>query len=309
MAHLIEKNEGKTIGYESIIIPPNKLTVLHSSLSLKIVKELAKEPGCAMDLARSLNQHEQKIYYHLNKLEEAGIIRQIRTEKRHAMTAKIYDVVCPVVSTKLYNDGQLVDEVCLPDRDIQKFLDPFIRNGKINSTIITGNPYPHGKYEATARHGVHSFDFGLFIGKFIKTLRKVNYKFDTQVTNEELKDNLILLGSPKTNVITYRINRKLPITFSLRKEWIIKSSLTGKTYDYDSDAVIIKTNNPLNPSKKLLLLAGKRSMGLRTAFLATINHYKTIMEGNTADRKTIARVVRGVDKDGDGIVDTVRFLE
>ena len=54
-----------------------------------------------MDLARKLEQHEQKIYYHLRNLEKAGIIKQTRTEQRYGMTAKIFDVISPVVATKM----------------------------------------------------------------------------------------------------------------------------------------------------------------------------------------------------------------
>jgi len=43
--------------------------------------------------------------------------------------------------------------------------------------------------------------------------------------------------------------------------------------------------------------------------LAFTRHTSDIMKGNVENEKMIAKVVRGVDKDGDGVIDSVTFLE
>jgi DNA-binding transcriptional ArsR family regulator len=106
---LIEINGEKQVVYDSVVISPAKLKVLGSKLSLKIIRELASQPCCPMDLSRRLKEHEQKIYYHIRRLKKAGIIKRVRKEKRSGMTANIYRLVSPVVSVKLSNGGVSTD--------------------------------------------------------------------------------------------------------------------------------------------------------------------------------------------------------
>ena len=310
MARFIEYGE-KPTAYDSILVSPEKLSIFGSELSIKIVKELAKQPACAMDLARRLEQHEQKIYYHLRNLEKSGIIRQLRTEQRYGMTAKIYDVVSPVVATKLYNEGYpLEEEKChAKDPKITKFLHPFVKNGKLNSKIILGSPYPHGRFEATARDGVHAADFMLFLGMYVNNFDNSSYKTDTEIRETDLKDNLILIGGPKINIVVDRLNSSLPVYFDESKEWTIVSKLSGKKYNYDDIAVVLRMKNPFNKKKEILILAGKKSRGLRSAVLAVTRHLDEVMKGNVNDKNVIAKIIEGTDKDGDNIIDSIRFLE
>jgi len=67
--------------YSSIFVDTETIDILSNDLALKIVSKLALSKACAMDLARDLEQHEQKIYYHLRRLEQAGIIKKVGTEK------------------------------------------------------------------------------------------------------------------------------------------------------------------------------------------------------------------------------------
>lgn len=308
---LIENNSKGQVAYGSLLVEPKKLGVLCSDLSLQIINELVKAPACAMDVARNIGEHEQKIYYHLRRLEAVGIVKLINTEKRYGMNAKIYDVVSPVVATKLYNDGQQITVPAKAEPEKSTILSPFIENWKLNAKIILGSPYPHGPHEATARDGIHMTEFGIFLGNFITNFDPSMpvYKIDTQATKEDLEsNNLILVGGPKTNTITEKVNKQLPLYFDEADNWTIVSTKTKKRYSYDHDAVIIKTKSPFNKDKQMLVIAGRRSDGLRSAILALINHTDKIMEEKLEDG-TIARVVTGFDKSADGMIDSVKILE
>jgi len=136
-----------------------------------------------------------------------------------------------------------------------------------------------------------------------------SYKLDVEVNEKDLKGNLILIGGPKINAVVNRINKELPIHFDAENEWTIMSKLTGNNYNYDDDAVIIKLKNPFNKKNEILLLAGRHSRGLRSAIIAFTQHMEEIWKGNIENDKMIAKVVRGLDKDSDGIVDSVIFME
>lgn len=105
---LIEEDGNGRKAYNSLIMEPKNLSIFANELALRIVSELSKKPGCAMDLARKIEVDEQKIYYHLRKLEKTGIVKLVGTEMRYGMTAKIYRAVSPVVSAKLYEDGHRI---------------------------------------------------------------------------------------------------------------------------------------------------------------------------------------------------------
>ena len=89
----------------------------------------------------------------------------------------------------------------------------------------------------------------------------------------------------------------------------IKSALTNETYPQDECGIIIKTKNPLNREKSILVVAGKRFSGTRAAIIAFLKHFKKITHGNIHNNSIKASVVEGVDLDSDGIVDDVEFRE
>ena len=102
MVYFIEETDKGQRAYRAMKMEPNNFSALNSELAQNILAELAKKPSCAMDIARRLKEHEQKIYYHLRRLEKAGIIQLERTEERVGATAKIYSVSHPYAVIKLH---------------------------------------------------------------------------------------------------------------------------------------------------------------------------------------------------------------
>ncbi|MEM5794001.1 MAG: S-layer protein [Candidatus Aenigmatarchaeota archaeon] len=306
MAFLVEEGK-KQRAYESLLITNPKLfSCLGNELALKIISLLSKKPSCAMDIARKLKEHEQKVYYHLRNLEEIGLIKLEKTEERVGATAKIYSVSYPVVSFKLFEGKEIINSK-IKVREI-KFFKPFIKDGKLEAKIIVGSPDPHGKYAAQASDGCCAIDLALFLGSLLKEVY-ANYKLDTEVKEEELKENLILVGGPKANMIVERINKSLPIYFDFHREWNIVSPFSKQVYVEDEVGIIEKIKNPFNPEKEILVLSGKRFKGTRAAIIGLINYLEEIERGNKFSPNTIAKVVLGIDRDSDGRIDDVEFLE
>src|SRR3989344_5686122 len=108
MSYVVEEHpEGQKI-HKTLVMKPTSFNVLNSELAVKVLGELGKKPQCAMDIARKLKEHEQKIYYHLRKLEKSGVIRLLKREERVGGLAKIYQVSHPYISVKLF-DGEHID--------------------------------------------------------------------------------------------------------------------------------------------------------------------------------------------------------
>lgn len=314
MPYFVEEADEGQRAYGVLKLKPRGLNALNSELALKILQELAKKPSCAMDIARRSKQHEQKIYYHLRRLETAGIVKLLRTEERVGATAKIYAVTHPYIAVKLF-DGVHLTDVKTKARELD-FFKPFIESGRLNATIIVGSPDPHGEYSAQASDGYGAIDLALYLGSLIEKAQP-NYKLDTEVRETELAGNLILIGGPKANIVIDKVNKSLPIYFDTKHDFNIVSSLTRSTYAGDEVGIVVKMKNPFaktrkngEPQKYILVISGKRFKGTRAAILSIVKRMKELQKGNKAeDLNGIARVVRGIDKDADGIVDDVEFLE
>jgi DNA-binding PadR family transcriptional regulator len=310
MKYFVEETEEGQKAYGVLQLNHRMLNVLNSDLAIKILQEISKRPSCAMDIARRLKQHEQKVYYHLRRLEAAGIIKLLRREERVGATAKIYEVTHSYLAVKLF-DGEHLTDVKTKARELD-FFKPFIENGRLDATIIVGSPEPHGKYSAQASDGYGAIDLALYIGSFLDK-SSPNYKLDTEVRDKDLEGNLIIIGGPKANIIIDKVNKDLPIYFDTNHDFNIVSSITKSTYAGDEVGIVVKMKSPFvkksaKNEKYILVISGKRFRGTRAAILAIVKRMKELQKGNNVDGG-IARVVRGIDKDADGAVDDVEFLE
>ncbi len=289
---------------------PDKFKPLQNHLAWKIFMELLRNQMCPNDLAKKLGANEQNVYYHVKQLRKAGLIKVLRTEERHGATAKIYGAKPAVLA--------VVPEIEFEKMPIEKissayalseFLKPFIGDGRLNCKIIVGSPDPHGKYRARASDACCAIDLSLFIGSLVSTGNFQNYKLDTEIRESDLSSNLILIGGPKANMITAQIESKLPIQMREEEDWNIVSFTSGQVYSEDENGFIAKIDSPWNKESRIIVIAGKRFAGTRAAVLAFVKHFDEVSRGNRYDSKVMAKVVKGVDVDSDGIVDEVEFLE
>ena len=85
---LVERRGGRSLARNIEILDKNSFALL-SKESLKILEEL-KEPQCPKDLAKKLKMHEQRLYYHIRKLEKAGFIDVVREESVRGVMKKYY---------------------------------------------------------------------------------------------------------------------------------------------------------------------------------------------------------------------------
>jgi len=311
MKFLIEETKDGQKAYPTLLTDnPQAIAALNNKLAQEILKEIGKIPSCPMDIARRLKQHEQKIYYHVRNLEKFGLIKLDRVEERVGATAKIYSLISPVVAFKLFDEGLVIDKKTRASEI--KFFRPFIEKGELNSVIVIGSPDPHGKYKSPASDGYCGINLAMFLGQYVDDVKIPFYKLDTQITQDDLKKNIILLGGPKANIITEKINKQLPIYFDYSEEltdWVIVSTLTKNVYRDKFCGIIVRIKSPFAEGKEILLLSGKGFTGSTAAVLGISKHMKEVSKGNSVNNNIIARVVRGIDLDSDGIVDDVEFME
>ncbi|MEM3436935.1 MAG: ArsR family transcriptional regulator [Nitrososphaerales archaeon] len=289
---------------------PSKMKPALNPLSWKILNLLAQKPMYPADIAKSLKIYEQKVYYHIRQLHKIGLLSIEREELIKGALAKYYKITYPAFGVELpFGERKLnVLDPSFPDEKILSFFREFLASGTFHGRIIVGSPEPHGPYKASARDGHYAVQLAFFLGQFSKMPNDFIIRLDVDIKAEkEERNNLILLGGPGTNLITADFNKYLPIKFNEQNYWAGLLDAQGRTFNDDHDGLIAKIPNPYDEKKSVIVLAGLRYIGTKSAVIAITNFAKEVLK-NYHDEKEWAIVVRGFDLNGDGKVDSVEVL-
>lgn len=277
---------------------------LSSKTVKKIFNAISEEPMYPKQIAKQIKEHEQSIYYYIKKLEKAGLIKVERQESINGTIANYYT---PASDSFHFRFAEFKESSKIHEKK-SNYLEPFIVDGNLDALIVVGSPDPHGPQKARSRDGYYGVDLGLFLGTFLTYIPQSMVKLDTEVTDKDLENNLIIIGGPIVNKVSSIINKDLPVRFD-PKEKGIKSKLSGRTYFGEEIGIINKIDSPFTEEKKILSIEGVRYQGTRAAILAFLKHFDELTRGNNNDNSVHSRVVEGVDLDSDGRVDDVEFIE
>ncbi|MGQ9565178.1 MAG: hypothetical protein ACUVT5_01340 [Candidatus Bathyarchaeales archaeon] len=316
---LLEK-KGKAV-YEAkdiaIYDDPEQLKKILNKLTWKILWLLSEKDMYPMTIARKLEVHEQIVYYHIRKLLKAGAISLVKEEDKKGALAKYYRPTFPAFGVELPFGYQKV-AAPLPSvlgTNLKRFLSPTLgTDGDFDGKIVVGSPAPHGPFKTVARDGHYAAYLTFFLGGFSRFPDEFVIKLDVDVKAEkEEKENLILVGGPGTNLLTQEINDYLPIRFNMTPSKHgflfggLVSSKTKNVYTEDDVGVVAKIANPWNKEKRIILLAGNKAVGTKACVIALVKFWKQTLK--EYEEEPFATVIRGLDLDGDGKVDSVEVLE
>ena len=315
---LSEEDKTQKVKEISIVRDPQKLKMILDKLSWGILGMLSEREMYPLEIARKLQVHEQKVYYHIRKLAKAGAIAIVREEEKKGATAKYYKATSPAFGIELPQEYRLIQGPSLLglNEHINKFFREFINGNRMfEGKIVVGSPTPHGPFRTSARDGHYASHLTFFLGQFAKMPEEFAIKLDVDVKAEkEEKNNLILVGGPGTNLLTQEVNDYLPIRFNMQPSENgfmfggLVSRKTGSVYTADVVGLMAKIVNPWDETKRILVLAGNKAVGTKACVLALTNYWeKTLKDYDGED--TFAKVIQGLDLDGDGKVDSIEILE
>jgi len=300
-----EENKGKEIG---IFEDPTRFRRVLNEQSWRVLKLLSEEPLYPAEIAKRLRTHEQKIYYHIRNLKQAGLITVVKEEEISGATAKYYRPTVPAFGFEISKSSISVPARKHMNGKIRAFFTPHIRDSKLDATIVVGSPDPHGPFKATGRDGHYAIQLGLFLGQYVDLPDHFVPKLDVDIKAEKDEaKNLILIGGPGTNILTAEINKQLPLRFNEKNYWAGILGLKN-IYTSASSGLIAKIPNPYDEGKSIIALAGLRSVGTKATVIALTKFTDTVFKSYSGQEEW-ARVVQGFDLDGDGKVDSVEILE
>jgi DNA-binding transcriptional ArsR family regulator len=296
---------------------PERMKNILNKLTWKILTMVSEEGMYPMEIAKRLGIHEQIIYYHIRKLAKVGAIKLVREEEKKGAIAKYYRAAFPAFGVELPFGTQTINAPSLStlDTNLRRFLSPIIDNkGNFAGEIIVGSPAPHGPFKTIARDGHYASYLAFFMGNLTKVPDEFVVKLDVDVKAEKDEaKNLILVGGPGTNLLTQEINDHLPIRFNMApsKHGFMFGGLfsteSKNVYTDDSVGLAAKIVNPWNKEKRIIVLAGNKSIGTKACVIGLVKFWKQVLENYTGE--PFATVLKGFDLDGDGKIDSVEVLE
>jgi DNA-binding CsgD family transcriptional regulator len=315
---LLKEEDNKQLVKDiAIVKDPQKLKMILNKLSWEILVMLSEQEMYPLEIAKKLDIHEQKVYYHIRKLAKAGAITVAREVEKKGAVAKYYKVVSPAFGIELPQEYKLARGLSLisVDAQVQKFFKEFVKDGSFEGKIIVGSPTPHGPFKTSARDGHYASYLTFFLGQFVKAPEEFAIKLDVDVKAEkEEKNNLILVGGPGTNLLTQEVNQHLPIRFNMQPSEQgflfggLFSKKTSHVYTADVAGLVAKIVNPWDNTKRIIVLAGNKAVGTKACVLALTSFWKKTLKDYDGE-DTFATVIQGFDLDGDGKVDSVEVLE
>lgn len=317
---LLLKDDGKTQKVKEIMLvdDPQRLKLIFNKLSWRILQMLSEKEMFPLEIAKALKIHEQKVYYHVRKLEKAGAITVVREEVRKGATAKYFKAASSAFGIDLpqgYRPIRKLSLLSMEDK-VHTLFREFIReDGTFEGKIVVGSPTPHGPFKTSARDGHYASHLAFFLGQFVQMPDEFAIKLDVDVKAEkEEKNNLILVGGPGTNLLTQEVNEYLPIRFDMRSSAQgflfggLVSKITSAVYTADNVGLVAKIINPWDSCRRVIVLAGNKAVGTKACVLALTNFWSKTLKNYKGDQ-TFAKVIQGFDLDGDGKVDSIEVLE
>ncbi len=303
MALILEENDGGFLKLESREMTDEMINSLRDQTRREILSELAEEPAYPAEIARELEISKQKTYYHIENLKEADLIEEERSENVSGGTATIYRSKAEALHLK-FSEGTESGFKPVPE-NISRFLKP-VNHEDEKLSVVVGSPDEHGPDRVRARDGHLAGEIGLRLGTYIQPSSTEIVKDVELVRDEDFDRNMLFLGGVLTNTVTKRFNEYFPVKFSGDSFPYREISTPESTYSEENIGVITRTEHPDNQEKTVFMVAGVRNKGTSAAVYAFKN-LETIIEDYREGE--FYAVVRGLDLDGDGEVDSFETVE
>lgn len=276
----------------------------------RILASLARGPSYPSLIARELDVYHQTVYYHMRKLEQAGLVRRVGTKMVRGGSADLYALASDGYAIEFDVKGERFDGLtrAARSRGLGRFAAEFVSRGEFDGWIVVGSPEPHGPNMTQGRDGHYAIQLGFALGHFVRLPESFPVKLDVDLKNErQERSNLLIVGGPRTNIVSAEVNSHLPFRFSEGAFWGSITDGGGKKYHSEREGLIAKVRNPWDGNRCCVVAAGLSGAGTKAAIIAMTNSADKVFEGYEGG--DYAAVVRGMDLDGDGKVDSVEVLE
>ncbi len=303
------KSEAGLVKHVLVSDKPDGFRPASGKVGQKILALLSSGPKYPAEMARALNAHHQTVYYHIGRLEKAGLISRVRSEHIRGGEANLFALASDGYAVEFPVKGEPMPTLRSSSRSkaLGRFFKEFFDEGVFDGWVVVGSPLQHGEAGTQARDGHYAVQLGFALGQFVTLPTKFPVKLDVDLRAEKLlSSNLIIVGGPRTNTIAEELNPHLKVKFGQGSFWGSIVDDGGKVYGSELDCIVEKVRNPWDAAKTCVILAGLTGAGTKAAIIGVCNFADALFPGYSSG--DYAALLRGVDRDGDGKVDSVDVL-
>ena len=310
---LVSESDGEA-SYKKIVVfrDVERMRILSNPVAWRIMELLAKEAMYPAQVSKELRIHEQSAYYYIRRLVSIGAVEEAGQNFVRGGTARLYRASSPSFGIEMDWGETRVSAGKAPDvqhMNAHRFFDAYVSEDKsFNGLIVVGAPDPHGPYKSSARDGHYAVHLAFFLGHITTAApQEFVVKLDSDAKAEKVltDNNLISIGGPGTNIVSAEFNRYLPIRFDEKNFWSgLVEENTGKRYGLDNHGLIAKIKNPYDSKSSVIVVAGVRSAGTKSAVIALTNYSELVLKRYKGEENW-ALVVQGFDMNSDGKIDPV----
>ena len=288
---------------------PDGFRPAYGKIGQEILALLSSGPMYPAEMARALSTHHQTVYYHIGRLEKAGLITRVSSEQIRGGEANLFALASDGYAVEFPVKGEQMPTLKSSGRSkaMGRFFREFIGSGEFDGWLVVGSPLQHGEAGTQARDGHYAVQLGFALGQFVTLPSKFPVKLDVDLRAEKLMtSNLVIVGGPRTNVVAEELNQHLPVRFSQGGFWSTIVDNAGRSYGSELDCIVEKVKNPWDATKTCVLAAGLTGVGTKAAIVGMCNAAESVFQKYRSG--DFAAILRGEDRDGDGKVDSVEIL-
>lgn len=289
---------------------PDGFRAASGKVGQEILNLLATGQKYPAEMARALRVHHQTVYYHIGRLERAGLISRVRSEHIRGGEAVLFTLATDGYAVEFPVKGELLPTPMSSGRSkvLGLFFAEFLNHGVFDGWVVVGSPTEHGEGGTQARDGHYAVQLGFALGQFVALPSKFPVKLDVDLRAERLLgSNLVIVGGPRTNIIAEELNTHLRVRFSKGGFWGSLLDPDGKSYGSELDCIVEKVTNPWDRTKKCIVAAGLTGAGTKAAIIGICNFADVLFRKYRGGDYAV--LLRGIDRDGDGKVDSVGVLK
>jgi hypothetical protein len=288
-----------------------RMRVLSNPVAWRIMELLSKAPMYPAQVAKELKIYEQSAYYYIRKLVIIGAVEEVGKNFVRGGTARLYHAASPSFGIEMnWGETKLGSIPTAGHAGASKFFASYVAGREFKGLLVVGAPDPHGPYKSSARDGHYAVHLAFFLGNVTGAIpSEFVVKLDVDAKAEKMLtgNNLISIGGPGTNIVTAEFNRYLPIRFDEKNFWSGLVDMSGKRYSLDNHGLIAKIKNPYDDNSSIVVVAGVRSAGTKSAVIALTNYSEVVLKKYGGEQDW-ALVVQGFDMNSDGKIDHVDIV-
>ena len=309
---LVSDRDGELSAKKIVVFKDvERMRVLSNPVAWRIMELLSKGPKYPAQIAKELKIYEQSAYYYIRKLVGIGAVEEVGKNFVRGGTARLYRASSPSFGLEMdWGETKLGSMPAGGHPNASKFFENFVVGKAFQGLLVVGAPDPHGPYKSSARDGHYAVHLAFFLGHITNAVpSEFIVKLDVDAKAEKMLtgNNLISIGGPGTNIVTAEFNRYLPVRFDEKNFWSGLVDGSGKRYSLDNHGLIAKIKNPYDSNSSIVVVAGVRSAGTKSAVIALTNYSEEVLK-KYHGQDDWALVVQGFDMNSDGKIDYVDIV-